>query len=743
MKIFLASILTLISINAFAFTVKSINYVGMVHISEPVALRMLDFEVGNDVNEKIIDEAVKKYFKQDYFTDAWVEVENGNVTFYFKEKAVISQVELKGWKESDDEVKKNIIQIKKGSLYNEQKLEAAKKRIVDAINKDGKIDSVVEIEKEYLDNGSVKVTFVVNEGEKIVIEKLNYSGVAGLDSDEFDSVIANKQNEFMGWLWGRNDGKMSLADLEYDPLRIRDYYMQYGYLDSKVSNPFVRANFDHYKADMSYQVEEGTVYSISSISISQAKNVVDEEKIREIITLKNGEVFNIKKFREDAEKIKTLIADLSYAFVQVMPDLKKNKENSTVEVVFKIVPGDKVKIRDVIISGNTRTLDRIIRRELYLGPGDMYSLTDLKDSRNSLGRLGYFESNTIEEKRVDNQTMDLVVKVKEAPTGNIQVGGGYGSYGGLLVSLGVNDSNVWGSGINVGVQAEKSEKTANASFNISNPRLNDSDFSGNFAVTKSMYEYLNYSVNTDGLSTGIGHKFTRHISGFLGYGYSRNSYYDIDAANLNFDPRYYESYSKSSTTVSLSFDNTDDYYLPREGLTLSQSFEKAGLGGDADFLKSRTTFGKFNGLEEYIGFDAIFRYKARYFNVSDTGFLPINEKLYLGGLGSVRGYQSYSISPTEKNSVGTDIRTGGTQTFSNNVELSFPLVPKAKMRLVTFADWGFVGQDSLDEYSRGGFGMGLEWFSPVGPIQLMFANPLNEQPGDKTSSFEFTMGQRF
>lgn len=743
MKIFLASILTLISINAFAFTVKSISYVGMVHISEPVALRMLDFEVGNDVNENIIDEAVKKYFKQDYFSDAWVEVENGNVTFYFKEKAVISQVELKGWKESDEEVKKNIIQIKKGSLYNEQKLEAAKKRIVDAINKDGKIDSVVEIEKEYLDNGSVKVTFIVNEGEKIVIEKLNYSGVAGLNSDDFNSVISNKQNEFMGWLWGRNDGKMSLADLEYDPLRIRDYYMQYGYLDSKVSNPFVRANFDHYKADMSYQVEEGTVYTISSISISQAKNVADEQKIRDIITLKNGEVFNIKKFREDAEKIKTLIADLSYAYVQVMPDLKKNKENSTAEVVFKIVPGDKVKIRDVIISGNTRTLDRIVRRELYLGPGDMYSLTDLKDSRNSLGRLGYFESNTIEEKRVDNQTMDLVVKVKEAPTGNIQVGGGYGSYGGLLVSVGVNDFNVWGSGINVGVRAEKSQKTSNASFNISNPRLNDSDFSGNFAVTKSMYEYLNYSVNTDGLSGGIGHKFTRHISGFVGYGYSRNTYYNIDIANINFDPRYYESYSKSSTTVSLSFDNTDDYYLPREGLTLSQSFEKAGIGGDADFLKSKTTFGKYNGLEKYIGFDAIFRYKARYLNVSDTGFLPTNEKIYLGGIGSVRGYQSYSISPTKLNSLGAAIRTGGTQTFSNNIELSLPLVPKAKMRLVTFADWGFIGQDSISEFSRGSFGLGLEWFSPVGPIQLMFANPLNEQLGDRTSSFEFTMGQRF
>jgi outer membrane protein insertion porin family len=491
---------------------------------------------------------------------------------------------------------------------------------------------------------------------------------------------------------------------------------------------------------MSYQIEEGAVYSISGISIEQMKHVVDDEKIREIITLKEGEVFNIKTFREDADKIKTLIADLSYAYVQVVPDLKKNKDNNTVEVVFRITPGDKVKVRDVVISGNTRTLDRIIRRELYLGPGDMYSLTDLKDSRNSLGRLGFFDGTTVEEKRIDNQTMDLIVKVKEAPTGNIQVGGGYGSYGGLLVSIGVNDRNIWGSGIDVGVQAEKSETSQNYSFNISNPRLNDSDFSGNFSIFKSVYDYNDYTVLSDGVNLGLGHRFSRYITGYLGYGYSRNAYENIDENSTYYQSYEYifEDYAKSSVTISAKFDNTDDYYLPREGLTLSQSFEKAGIGADAEFMKSKTIFGKFNGLEEYLGFDAIFRYKARLSGVIDNGYIPLAEKFYMGGIGSVRGYQSYSLSPMD----GTR-RIGGNYTFSNSAEMSFPLVPAAKMRLVGFVDWGMIGEDSIDEISRGGYGLGLEWFSPVGPIQLMFANPLNEQAGDKTSAFEFTMGQRF
>ena len=745
MKIFSTLFFTLLlSLPLFSQTIKQIKYDGMVHISEPVALRMIDFEAGDDVSDEMIDQAIKTYFKQGYFNDVSVELDAGTLTFFFVEKPIISKIELKGWKENDEDIKESVIKIKKGTLYDEQVLQEAKKRIIEAIAQEGKIDSVVEIKKDYLENGSIKVTFIVNEGEEIIISKLDYSGVYGLDSDDFNSVIANKEHQFMGWFWGRNNGKMSLRDLEYDNLRIRDYYMQHGYLDAKVATPFVRVNFNHYTADMSYQIVEGEPYTISKVSLYQSTQVVDDALLRKSISLKKGELFNIKTFRSDAEQIKTIIADKSYAYVQVVPDLKKNKKEHTVEVVFRITPGDKVKIRDVIISGNTRTLDRIIRRELYLGSGDMYSLTDLKDSRNALGRLGFFDGTTIEEKRVNNHAMDLVVKLKEAATGNIQLGGGYGSYGGILVSIGVNDRNVWGSGINVGVKAEKSQTTQSYSFNISNPRLNDSDFSGNFSIYHSLYDYNDYSVLTDGISIGVGHRFSRFISGYIGYGFSGNSYnFDSTIDLATTDTFYFEDYTKSGVTVSAKWDNTDDYYLPRQGFELSQSFEKTGIGADADFLKSRTKFGKYIGLEDLLGFDAIFRYKARLNVIVNTGYIPLAEKFYMGGIGSVRGYQSYSLSPTIVDAGGTIRRIGGEKTFSNSLELSMPFLPKAKMRLVTFVDWGFIGDDSISEISRGGYGAGIEWFSPVGPIQLMFAKPLNEQEGDRTSSFEFTMGQRF
>lgn len=731
-------------VHASAQNVQSIQYDGMVHISEAVAKRLNEVKIGEPLDAASVDKTVRNFFDQGYFEDVWADEDEGKVTFHFKEKPIISKIELKGYKENDEEAKKTLLQIDKGALYDPKRVEDAKKRIIDALSQDGKIDSVVEIETEKLENGSMRVSFIVNEGEEIIIKKLSYAGVLTQDSEDFDSMIANKEQQFMGWMWGRNDGKMKVAELQYDPLRIRDFYMQRGFLDAKIDEPFVAVDFDHYTAQMSYNIFEGDIYRVSDILVFQDTKVIEDQALLDVITLEKNKPFNIKTFRDDAERIKTKIADLGYAYVQVQPDLKKDKEGKTVDVVYRIIPGKKVHIRNVIVSGNNRTLDRVVRRELFLAPGDLYSLTNLKDSRNAIGRTGYFESNTIEEKRIDDETMDLIVQAKEAPTGNIQIGGGYGSFGGILVSVAVSDRNIFGSGINVGLNLEKSQRTSNYSFNISNPRLNDSDFSGNFSVFNSSTEYDSYTTESKGISIGTGHRFNRYVNGYVGYNYSQNSYSNIDLNTTTLDARYYESYSKSSVVVSGTYDNTDDYYVPREGMILSQSIEMAGVGGDAEFWKSRTSFSVYQGLQKWTDFDLILRYKARFNYASESGYLPLGEKFYMGGIGSVRGYQGYSLSPTsgvDRN--GDPYKIGGTQTFSNNLEFSVPLVPEAKMRATAFVDYGMIGENSMSEIKRGGYGVALEWFSPVGPLQLVFANPISDKAGDDIAHFEFTIGQRF
>ena len=221
MKIFLVTILSILSFNLYAQTIKSINYDGMVHISKPVALRMLDFAKGDEVDDKILNESILKYFNQGYFIDIWIDITDGVLTYHFVEKALISKVELKGWKEDDEDALDNIVKIKQGSLYDKKKLVSAKKRIIEALSQDSKIDSVVEIQEEYLDNGSVKITFVVNEGEEIIIEKLQYSGVKNLDIDDFDEVLKGRfkkqRKKKLGTLWSHCQQQINVY-FEISPL---------------------------------------------------------------------------------------------------------------------------------------------------------------------------------------------------------------------------------------------------------------------------------------------------------------------------------------------------------------------------------------------------------------------------------------------------------------------------------------------------------------------------------------------
>ena len=287
-KIALSLVLSFALVQA-STTIEAIHYDGLVHISAAVAKQLNPVKIGEPLDPVTVDKAIKNFFEQGYFEDIWADEENGVLTFHFKEKPVISKVELKGFKENDEEAKKSLLQIEKGSLFDPRRIESARKRIVDALNQEGKIDSVVEVESKKLENGSMEVTFIANEGEEIIIKQLKYYGVSGVDSDEFEKTTANKEAQFMGWMWGRNDGKMKIGELQYDPMRIRDYYMQNGYLDAKVDQPFTAVDFNRYEASMEYTIFEGDIFRVSDILVFQDDTVIDDQALLDVITLQKNQ----------------------------------------------------------------------------------------------------------------------------------------------------------------------------------------------------------------------------------------------------------------------------------------------------------------------------------------------------------------------------------------------------------------------------------------------------------------------
>jgi len=729
-----------------AQTITSVKYEGLIHLSDDMANDITQIRAGEEMDVNKIDKAVKNLYKQGYFSDIWVSHEDNNaLVFHFKEKSNISSLELNGYKSKDEsETLFQQIGLRKGDLYDSIKIEKASNALKKRIEAEGFYDTVVEVETIPKDE-SIGLVFNVNKGEKIYIENIDFAGAKNLSSSELQKALANKEEDIAGWLPGLNDGVAKLDQLEYDSARIKDTYMQHGYLDADVSDSLMRVDSGSYKADIDYKIKEGEQYKVGNTSIVGLPQGVDASELNDKLKLLKGKVFNISKMRTDMESIREAVGDLGYAYAKVSPNFHKDDNAKVVDVQYSVNTGTIVTINDVIISGNHTTKDRVIRRDIFLAPNDKFSIKDLKDSKNALQRSGYFESVDIEPQRVDANRVNLLVKVKETHTGSIQAGGGYGSYQGFMLNASLNDRNIMGSGIDGSLGFDLSKVSTNFNLGLNNPRVWDSEYSAGIDLYKSKYEYSSYKDDSFGGSLTVGKKFGRNLKGFLSYGYS-DTQIDIDETTYTGYRLFSDgdlSYKKGMLSTGLTYDTTDDYYTPREGMIVSGSLGYAGLGGDQEFLKGTGNVGLYKGLEEEIDYDLILRYKLKANALKDQGNISPAETLFLGGVSSVRGYEFKSIAP-HTDSAGVRTFSGkGMKSLVNTVEASVPLVSSANMRLAFFYDYGMIGETAFDEIKKSGYGASIEWYSPMGPINLVFGRAVNADSLDRTSSFEFTMGTRF
>lgn len=742
-RIFICALLCLSAL--WARNIDEIRYQGLSAISNVLADEIVNIKPGDSLDIAKVDKAVVALYSQGFFEDIYASYEGGVLTFHLTQKPKVASVEIKGYgSEQEKETLYSQIGIKKGDSYDETKLARAKNIIRTILEYQGYYGTVVESEIAKVgDDSAYAITFSVNQGENIVIKNAIYDGREKLKVKELEELSANRQKQFMGWLWGRNNGKLKLADLEYDHARIQDVYMRKGFLDASVSQAFLDANFNDYSANLYYKINEGERYKVTGVRIVLQVPVIEEEELRKILKVKKDTYFNIEEVREDVEKLRQKIANLGYAFARVSPDLDKDSENAEVKVLYLIQVGQKVKINDVLISGNTRTADRIIRRELLLAPGDTYNFTELKESENTLRRLGYFGKVQINERRVSEDSMDLLVNVEETRTGELMFGLGYGSYDKLMINASIRERNLFGTGQSGQLYADWSYRRQLVNLTLSNPRVLDSKYSTSFSVFHSLYWNWDYREQTTGGTITAGKLLTHTLRASLGYTLSTTRVVDFYDTSLE---QIYKTYLtidrplKSAISPSLYFDSTDDYYFPKNGAIISAYVEYAGLGGDEKYTKFYGKMALYYHLKSLMGIDLIARYKTQAGAMLNHGYVPITSKFYMGGISSVRGYQISSLTPRDPSG---RIRVGGNYMMTHSAELSYGILEKAQMRLALFVDYGMIGVDSLSETTRASWGAAIEWISPMGPIVLVFPQPINPQPGDRTSRFEFTMGTRF
>ncbi len=733
-------LILIISLNIFASqTFHEIKFEGLTQISDEVALETADFKNNQYTIEKT-NQVIKEFHNFNYFQNIWITDENSTLTIHFTEKPFIAKLEMTGYKNRDDDLKMlyDSMSIKKGTMYSKAKLNRAKKALLLALEREGYINSVVETEVENINETSVAIKFNVNKGDEITITNIKFKGAKALNIDDFEDVISNKESDCcFTWFFGQNNGEISFEQLKYDSHRIKDLYLQNGYLDAKVTAAYSKVDFNTNTAEIEYTISEGVQYKVNDTIIYLNDEILKVEDIYPELKLEKNDVFNITHLRKDQEYIKTQVANKGYAFTQVNFDIKPNKKNRTLDIVYNVIPGDKVYINDVVISGNSRTLDRVIRRNIYLAPNDLYNLTDFKDSKNALRRTGFFETINIQQKRISSDKMNLIVKVTEAPTGNLILGGGYGSYDGWMINASVNDKNIFGSGLNLGFSFENSSKTTSYKISLVNPAINDSKYNGSINIHKNDYLVTNDDNTTgdkttqeEGFGFGLGRSLNRHTR--VGVNYS----YDISDVSYEQNTTLNSNFTTSSITPYISFNNTDDYFIPRSGITTGVSYKYSGFGEDAEYALSSLYFKYYYSLEDLTNYDIILRYKNNIKLITDNGNIPDDTTFYLGGPSSVRGYSSYAFQPNDTNSPFKKY-------FTNTIELSFPLIPSAKMRWALFYDYGMIGEDKFNQIEKAGNGIVIAWYSPVGPLQFIFSRAVNPDADDRTSNFEFSLGTKF
>ncbi len=746
--------------------VTSIRFEGLSLLSSTTAKKIGGIHIGDTITKEKINNSIKNFFSQGYFKDVWVDQDGSRLIYHFKEKLSIANVEIKGYS-SDDEAKKLLagIWLKKGDLYDVRHVKQAKKAIVSQLEQKGYYDSVVDVSISPVGKSSVSIVFDVNKGSKIIIRKINFVGAKKISKSDLESKIANKEKDFMGWMPWRNSGKAVVNQLPYDSYRIKNTYMQHGYIDAKVSKPLMRVDFGSYNAKINYEITEGVQYRVGKVSISHNIDSLNVKKLEDSLSLTKGKIFNVKRMKKDIKLLEEKVGNVGYAYVKVYPQMQKNIKDKVINIEYVIQPGEPVTINDVIISGNDTTKDRVVRRYIYLAPGDKFNAKDLKDSKNALGRTGFFEKVDIKTEKISDNKINLLVKVKETATGSISLGGGYGSYEGLMLNASVSDKNVFGSGINTALGFELSKISKNYNFSFSNPKVWDSMYSLSMDFYKKNYEYTDYTQDQLGGDIMIGREFYRYFHASTGVGYVDNKSTVNDNSIYENGIFYNDKYKKLSLFGTLSYDNTDDYYIPREGMKASINLEYGKLsgsdynstmypGGYGDMTKINAKIGFYYGLEDWIDYDLILRLKGRYskINSNNNEKLPIAERLFSGGVGSIRGFNSYSLSPYFIDPTnGKRNLLGGTDKASVSLEASVPLSEAAKMRLAFFYDYGKISTDRHDSsdsnivnnITRSSTGIVLEWRSGFGPINLIFAKPLDDKPGDDTATFEFSMGSKF
>lgn len=713
-------------------------------LGDDAVLMRLTIQEGNQYDPREIDKNVKKLYQTGYFDDVKVFVNNikdgKKVTFKVKEKPHIKSIEVHGAKKIDPDDILEAMSIKSGSVLNPKVMQEDLQKIKGMYRKKGYYNIQVSYHQEPISGKESKLILDIKEGDKLYIEHIGIKGAKKLDLDDLKDQLALSERGLFSWITGGGVLKEELLDR--DAAMLEAYYANRGFMDVRVGQPEI--NFKKDGIYITFNVVEGERYKIGSVKfkgdfIADRKTLLKQIKIDNLAD--NNQYFDRSVLRDDMQSLIDYYSNYGYAFADVEVDLKKDSSQKIINVIYTIFKEKQVFIRRVLISGNEKTRDNVIRRQVLLTGGDKFSGAKLSRSKQKLNKLDYFESVEIETipTSKDNQ-MDLKVKIKEKSTGSFSAGAGYSSVEDLFFTGQVEERNLFGKGYRLSFIGTIGMDTTRYQASFWNPHLYDSPLGLGFDAYNTIQDFDDYDLDTKGGKL----KFAYSLGNYsrLYWNVRTEQYYvdDIDDdASEEIKDIEGKNWSNAIAT-SLVRDTTNKRLNPTQGTVNTATIEYAGglLGGDDNFIKTTYEFSYFQPFIWKFIFNM--RWKIGYLFENSGDEVPDFERFYLGGINTVRGYDYRDISCEDDK--GADI--GGYKTIYTNYELTFPIKEDLGLLGLFFFDAGDVwDQDEtidLDLYKS--VGTGIRWQSPMGPLRLEYGYPLDDLDNNN-GKFEFSIGRFF
>ncbi|MBF0302984.1 MAG: outer membrane protein assembly factor BamA [Desulfamplus sp.] len=712
---------------------------GNKRIESDAVLKVVAIRKGDIFNVSELSKELKKVFAMGYFEDVRVEgkeVDNGiAVIFNVTEKPSVRKIKYKGNNVYEDQEIQEVVRTGTGSILNAFKINEDIERIKALYTDKNYHNCEISYTADMLENNQADITFDIKEGKKLKIEKIEFDGNKFFKHKALQKVMKTNEKGFFSWI--TSSGELKRNELEQDVYRLESLYKDNGFIDAKISDPEVK--FEKESILVKFKIQEGEQFKFGTIGFA-GDLIVPEEELNKKITIKEGDLYSREKLRTNVFAVTDVYSDKGFANADISPGIAKNDQTKIVDVKFNIQKGSPVYLERILISGNTKTRDKVIRRQLEVYEQDLYSMTKLQKSVKNLRRIDYFENVDIKtSKGSSDDRLNIDVQITEKATGAFSFGGGYSSEDQLFGMISITERNLFGRGQIIGTKAEISATSTRFTVSFTEPWLFDIPLSAGVDGYNWDKEYDYYDKDSKGGAVRFGYKILDDTSLGFKYGYEDFTIDNVQEKYTDVDEGHYVT---SSLTTSLRYDSTNSPFNPTEGSDHTISVEYAGdwLGGEIEFTKYIAETGWYYPL--FWKLTGVLHGKTGYLDDRTKDIEIDYERFYLGGMNSVRGYDWQDINATPEGEIE---QRGGEKFIQFNAEVVFPIVQDVNLAGVVFFDAGdsyLKDEDiTLDELYTS-YGGGFRWFSPMGPIRIEYGKIL-EGKQYSGGRWEFSMGGVF